>query len=122
MGKSIKYRPSTIYGRQPLKKLKRYGLLQAEHTPPNFLKAIFHKFYLNNSWILCPKCGSGSLNFNEKSLVLAFCSGTKTIKDWKTAVNRFMKADNLVPSSEYKVIQFYLKSTKKNPTDEEKPK
>ena len=33
-----------------------------------------------------------------------------------------MKADNLVPSSEYKVIQFYLKPTKKNPTDEEKPK
>ena len=25
-----------------------------EHIPSNFLKAVFHKFYLVHSWILCP--------------------------------------------------------------------
>ena len=38
-----------IYGRQPLKNVKGYGLLYAL----NFLKAEFHKFYLLNFWILC---------------------------------------------------------------------
>ena len=45
--------PSKICGRQPLKNLKEYGLLkQAGQTPLNFLKVIFHKFYLVHSWIL----------------------------------------------------------------------
>ena len=35
--------PSKICGRQPLKNLMGYGLL----------KAVFHKFYLVHSWILC---------------------------------------------------------------------
>ena len=26
-----------------------------DHIPSNFLKAVFHKFYLVHSWILCPK-------------------------------------------------------------------
>ena len=38
-----------IYGRQPLKNVKGYGLLYAL----NFLKAEFHKFDLLNFWILC---------------------------------------------------------------------
>ena len=27
--------------------------IKADHTPSNFLKAVFHKFYLVHSWILC---------------------------------------------------------------------
>ena len=38
----IKNVPSKIYGRQPLKNWKGYGLLKADHTPSNFLKAVFH--------------------------------------------------------------------------------
>ena len=45
--------PNKICGRQPLKSLKGYGLLEADHkadhTPSNFLKAVFHKFYLVRS-------------------------------------------------------------------------
>ena len=47
--------PSKICGGQPLKNLKCYGLSKADHTHSNFLKAIFYKFYLVHSWILCPK-------------------------------------------------------------------
>ena len=28
---------------------------EADHIPSNFLKSVFHKFYLFHSWILCPK-------------------------------------------------------------------
>ena len=45
--------PSKIWGRQPLKHLKWYGLPKADHTRSNFLKAVFHKFYLVHSWTLC---------------------------------------------------------------------
>ena len=40
---------------KPLKDLKEYGLLKADHTHSKFLKAFFHKFYLVHSWILCPR-------------------------------------------------------------------
>ena len=40
--------PSRICGRQPLKNWKWYGLAL------NFLKAVFHKFYLAHSWIPWP--------------------------------------------------------------------
>ena len=46
--KVFKNRPSKICGRQPLKDLKRFGLL-ADHITSNFLKAVFHKFYLAHS-------------------------------------------------------------------------
>ena len=36
-------------GRQPLKTLKVYGLLEADHTFSNLLKVVFHKFYLVHS-------------------------------------------------------------------------
>ena len=39
--------PSKICGRQLLKNLKE------DHTPSNFLKVVFHKFYLIHSWIVC---------------------------------------------------------------------
>ena len=44
--KIFKNEPSKICGRQPLKNLKGYGLLQAGHIPSYFLKAVSHKFYL----------------------------------------------------------------------------
>ena len=44
--KVFKNGPSKIFGRQPLKNLEGYGLLKADHTPSNSLKAVFHKFYL----------------------------------------------------------------------------
>ena len=38
---------------------ERSGMIRpypnADHTPSNCLKAIFHKFYLIHFWILCPK-------------------------------------------------------------------
>ena len=48
--------PSKTCGRQPLKDLKEYDLLKVEHTPSNFLKAVFHKFYLVHSGTPCIKC------------------------------------------------------------------
>ena len=45
---------SKVCGRQLLNNLKRYGLLKADRTPSNFLKAVFHNFFLFHSWILCP--------------------------------------------------------------------
>ena len=57
---------SKICGRQPLKNLKVYGLPQADHTPSNILKAVFHKFYLVHSLILCPiYTGMISILFNS---------------------------------------------------------
>ena len=47
--KVFKNGASKICGRQPLKNLKWHDLLSS-----NFLKAVFHKFYLVHSWILCP--------------------------------------------------------------------
>ena len=47
--KVFKNGPGKICGRQPLKNLKWHDLIKADHTPPNFLKAVFHKFYLIHS-------------------------------------------------------------------------
>ena len=47
--KVFKSGPSKISGRQPIRNLKWYDLLRQT----NFLKAVFHKFYLIHSWILC---------------------------------------------------------------------
>ena len=40
--------------RTTFKKYEGTWLAQADHIPSNFLKAAFHKFYLVQSWILCP--------------------------------------------------------------------
>ena len=37
-----------------LKKNKKKGQIKADLTTSNFLKAVFHKFHLVYSWILCP--------------------------------------------------------------------
>ena len=50
--KVFKNGPSDICGRQPLKNLKS----RPYHF--RFLKAVFHKFYLVHSWILCPIYGA----------------------------------------------------------------
>ena len=55
-GKVFKNGPSKICGKPPLKNLMGYGLPKADHTPSNFLRALFHKFYLVHSWILRPNC------------------------------------------------------------------
>ena len=41
--------PSKVCGRQPLKIWR-----DMVGFPSKFLKAVFHKFYLVHSWILCP--------------------------------------------------------------------
>ena len=33
--------------------MKEHGLLKTDHNSSNVLKAVFHKFYLVHSWILC---------------------------------------------------------------------
>ena len=62
-GKEFKNASSKIWGRQPLKNLRWYGIprqtisiwyTEADHITSNFLKAVFHKFYLVHSWILWP--------------------------------------------------------------------
>ena len=54
LGQDIQNGPSKICRRQPLKSLKWYGLLgQTIHF--NFLKTVFQKFYLVDSWIAWPK-------------------------------------------------------------------
>ena len=47
--KVFKNGPNKFCGRQPLKNLKGHGLPKADHIPSNFLKAVFHKFYLVHS-------------------------------------------------------------------------
>ena len=54
--------PRRFCGKQPLKSLKSYDLLQAGHFASNLLKAVFHKFYLVHSWILFPKWQKQSLH------------------------------------------------------------
>ena len=45
--------------------------IQADHIPSIFLKAVFHKFYLVGSWILCLKYASvfkvGLSTFKKKN-------------------------------------------------------
>ena len=53
--KVFKNGPSKTCGRQSLKNVKGYSLPKTDHFPSNSLKAIFHKFYLAHSGILCPK-------------------------------------------------------------------
>ena len=57
--KIFKNRLSKICGRQPLKNLKWYGLPSKPSKPHHvrFLAPVFHKFYVNHSWIPWPKCG-----------------------------------------------------------------
>ena len=47
--KVFKMGPSKICGRPPLKNLKEYGLPKTGHITSNFLKTVFHKFYLVHS-------------------------------------------------------------------------
>ena len=43
--KVFKNGPSEICGRQPLKNLKGYGLLKADHNPSIFIEPVSQKFY-----------------------------------------------------------------------------
>ena len=47
--KVLKNGPSKICERQPLNSFKGYGLPKADDVPSNFVKAVFHKFYLLHS-------------------------------------------------------------------------
>ena len=49
MGQSIREWAEYTLWKAAFKKLKQYGLLQADHTLPSFLKAAFHNFYLVHS-------------------------------------------------------------------------
>ena len=53
--KVFKNRQSKICGRQPLRNLKGYNLLQTDHIPSKSLKAVFHKF--------CPVHSLSQMNF-----------------------------------------------------------
>ena len=67
--KVFKKEPSKICGKQPLKNLKG---LKADHTPSIFLKAVFHKFCLDHSWIFCPYLWSTKWEWcdNDKAIPL----------------------------------------------------
>ena len=65
--KVFKNGPSKSSGRQPLKKLKLVCLsrpYQAHYIISNFLKAVFHKFYLVHSWIPWPSYIQENLHIN----------------------------------------------------------
>ena len=49
------------------KKLDVIWSAEAGHTTSNFLKAVFHKFYLVHSWILCPRynCNVDEVNDDD---------------------------------------------------------
>ena len=70
-GKVFKNEPNKVCGGQPLKNFKGDGLLEANHTPSNFLNAVFHKFYFVHSWILCPKC---TIKAQEHHYILPKCN------------------------------------------------
>ena len=42
--------------------------VQAEHITSNFLKAVFHRFYLVHSWIHWPKLSLHQVNLNSHDL------------------------------------------------------
>ena len=65
--KVFKNGPSKICGKQPLKKLKEYGLPKQTIPLQTFSKAVFHKFYLVHSWILCPNCRYSWPNTSKKA-------------------------------------------------------
>ena len=76
---------SKICGRQPLKIVKGYRLLKADHTPSNFLKTVLHKFYLVYSWILCPKSTMATNRISERNWI-EFCKRYQDqllLKIWK---------------------------------------
>ena len=74
-------------GRQPLKKLKWYGVMrQTSNITSNFLKVVFHKFYLVHSWILCPIYNSGvqfhKMNIYPTQEIIKGCLSGKYCKHW----------------------------------------
>ena len=42
----------------------RQNIQETYHIPSNFLKAVFYKIYLLQSWMLCPMCSRVFLRFN----------------------------------------------------------
>ena len=73
-GKVFKNGPIKICGRQPLKSLKWHAL--ADHITS---KAVFHKFYLVYSWILCIKFESQSKPRDRRQISLLKLSEFKWI-------------------------------------------
>ena len=83
--KVFKNGPSKIWGRQPSKIRKGYGLLETDHIPSNLLKALFHKFYLVHSWIrsifVVGSCDDGlriSSKSNETGIIAQSYRGRET--------------------------------------------
>ena len=62
--KIFKNGPSKVCGRQPLKNLK---------CSSDFLKAVFHKFYLVHSWVFCPICSLSFTRYFQLSLKEEYC-------------------------------------------------
>ena len=64
-----KFKPSKVCGRQHLK---------LNDITSNFLKAVFHKFYLDHSWIYCLnyalyECVDDSSSWSTQHLWVAYC-------------------------------------------------
>ena len=116
--KVFKNGPSKICERQSLKSLKEYCLFKAYHTPSNFLKAVFHKFYLVHFWILCPNKSAIMLSikkFNLHQLILTnkwnlfkLPDNFKTgISDHHQLIATIMKSDSLKGSQLKKIYITY---------------
>ena len=71
--KVFKNGPSKICGRQPFKKFEVLWSASADHITSDFLKAVFHKFYLVYSWIHWPKNNS-NLYFHLDKIPASFIS------------------------------------------------
>ena len=93
-----------------------------DHIPSNFLKAIFHKFYLVHSWIRCliysgkiikgflKKCWQICYKSTEKfSAKIRTCSAETRRRFLQKYWKVFCKLLTGVPRSEYKINNFLVK-------------
>ena len=78
-----------IFGKNIQEWTKGHGLPKVDHNPSSFLKAVFHKFYLVHSSILCPiYC---NLNLEINAINTFFCKA-KEIND-STRIHPSVEAD-----------------------------
>ena len=114
-GKGFKNGPSKIWGRQPLKNLMGYGLLQADNTSSDFLKAVLHKSYLVHSWTLCAVCVLRILIFLFVDIfLLIYRYYYRNYNEWylNLIVNRYLTLSVLVGmSSTCRRNRFYRQIT-----------
>ena len=125
--KVFKNGPSKNCEGQPLKNLKWYGLLR--QTISNFLKTVFHKFYLVQSWIPWPiytliTCTNKRLNVTQQcQIYLTWLLGEiwwkheKLSRDWQTFIrlSYFTLTEKNIRAKNSKILKTFEKFRWKHP-------